>query len=124
MEWGHEREDIEERLRQICVALPEAHEGPAFNGRSSVIRKNHVCQVFTLGDGDEQSAIIIFRSKPPELDALSHAGHPFFKPRWGARVMGMVIDDCPDWNEVGELITDSYRIQTPKKLAARVNGPD
>jgi hypothetical protein len=38
--------------------------------------------------------------------------------------MGMVIDDCPDWNEVGELITDSYRIQTPKKLAARVNGPD
>jgi hypothetical protein len=122
MDWRQEREHIEERLRKICVGLPEVHEGPAFNGRSWLIRKNHFCQVFTVDEGDEQRGIIIFRSEPPELDALVHAGHPFFKPRWGARVMGMVIDDGLDWNEVAELITDSYCIQAPKKLAARVNG--
>jgi hypothetical protein len=124
MDWGQQREDVEERLRQICVALPEVHEGLAFNGRSWLIRKNHFCQVFTVGDGDEQRGIIMFRSEPPELDALIHAGHPFFKPRWGTRVMGMVIDDGLDWNEVAELITDSYCIQAPKKLAARVDVPD
>ncbi len=122
MDWGQERKDVEERLRKICVALPEVHEGPAFNGRSWLIRKNHFCQVFTVVEGHEPRGIIMFRSEPPELDALAHAGHPFFKPRWGTRVMGMVIDDGLDWNEVAELITESYRIQAPKKLAARVNG--
>lgn len=93
MDWEREREDVEERLCKICVALPEVHEGPAWNGRSWLIRNNHFCQVFTVDEGNSQRGIIIFRSKPPELDALVHAGHPFFQPGWGARVIGMVIDD-------------------------------
>jgi hypothetical protein len=38
----------------------------------------------------------------------------------GTRLIGMVIDDGLDWQEVTELITDSYCIQAPKKLAALV----
>ena len=121
MDWGQRREDVEERLRRICVASAEVHEGPAFNGRSWLIRKYHFCQVFTVDEGDQQKGIIMLRSEPPELDALVLAGHPFFKPRWGTRVMGMVIDDGLDWNEVAELIAESYCIQAPKKLAARVH---
>jgi hypothetical protein len=121
MDWGEMREQVEERLRKICVALPEVHEGPAANGRSWLIRKGHFCQVFTIDDGDSQKGIIIFRSEPPELDALAHVGHPFFKPGWGARVMCMVVDDETDWDEVAELILESYCIQAPKKLAARAN---
>jgi hypothetical protein len=34
----------------------------------------------------------------------------------------MVIDDDLDWDEVAELMTDSYCIQAPKRFAARVNG--
>ncbi len=125
MDWGQVREEVEERLAKICVALPEVHEGPAANGRSWLIRKHHFCKVFTTDDGDAQKGIIIFRSEPPELDALVHAGHPFFKPGWGARVMGMVIDAKTDWDEVAELILDSYCIQAPKKLVALVNrGPN
>ncbi|MGD9797343.1 MAG: MmcQ/YjbR family DNA-binding protein [Acidimicrobiia bacterium] len=122
MDWDRARPDVEERLHEICVALPEVHEGPAANGRSWLIRKNHFCQVFTVDEGDTQKGIIIFRSQPPELDALVHAGHPFFKPGWGARVMAMVVDDGLDWEEVAELVTDSYCIQAPRKLAARVGG--
>lgn len=121
MDWGQERDVIEERLRKICVALPEVHEGPAANGRSWLIRKNHFCQVFTIDQREERKGILIFRSEPPELDALVQSGHPFFKPGWGARVMAMVIEDDLDWDEVTELITDSYCIQAPRKLAARVN---
>jgi hypothetical protein len=61
--------------------LPEVHEGPAWNGRSWLIRKNHFCQVRTVDDGDAQKGVIIFRSQPPELDALVRSGYPFFKPR-------------------------------------------
>ena len=121
MDWSRERDTVEERFRRICLALPEVHEGPAFNGRSWLIRKSHFCQVHTVDDGDDQVGILIFRSAPPELDALVALGHPFFKPGWGSRVIGMVIGDDIDWDEVAELITDSYCIQAPKKLAALVN---
>jgi hypothetical protein len=123
MDWDQVRGEVEERLRKICVALPEVHEGPAWNGRSWLIRKNHFCQVFTIADGEAHKGVMIFRSESPELDALIHAGHPFFKPRWGTRAIGMVIDDSTDWDEVAELIIDSYCIQAPKKLAALVNRP-
>jgi hypothetical protein len=124
MDWGKARDEVEARLEKICLALPEVNEGPAWNGRSWRIRKSHFCQVFTVDDGDTQKGIMIFRSEPPELDALVHLGHPFFKPGWGSKVVGMVIDDDTDWDEMAELIVDSYCIQAPKKLAALVTGDD
>lgn len=50
-------------------------------------------------------------------------GHPFFKPDWGADVVGMVLDDGADWQEVAELLTESYRVLAPKRLAVTVDGP-
>ena len=64
-----------------------------------------------------------FRSSGPELDALSRSGHPFFRPGWGTNVVGMVLDADTDWDEVAELITESYCIMAPKKLAAAVDRP-
>jgi hypothetical protein len=121
--WQLQRHEVEERLRDICVTLPEVHEDPAWNGRGWLVRRNHFCQVFTIDDGETQKGIMIFRSEPPELDVLVNAGHPFFKPRWGKRAVGMVFDDNLDWDEVIELITDSYCIQAPRKLAALVSPP-
>lgn len=107
-------------MNAICAALPEVHEGYSPNGRSWLIRKNHFCQVFTVDDRGGPKGIMIFRSEPPEFDALVHVGHPFFKPGWGAKVIGMVLDDELDWDEITELVTDSYCIQAPKRLAAQV----
>jgi hypothetical protein len=33
--------------------------------------------------------------------------------------MGLVLDD-PDWDEVAELVTESFCVMAPKKLVARV----
>jgi hypothetical protein len=35
----------------------------------------------------------------------------------------MVLDDEVDWAEVAELVTESYRIVAPKRLAVAVHGP-
>ena len=35
----------------------------------------------------------------------------------------MLLDDDTDWIELAELLTDSYCIQAPMKLAAQVERP-
>jgi hypothetical protein len=50
-------------------------------------------------------------------------GHPFFRPGWGTNVMGMVLDEATSWDEVAELLTESYCIMAPKKLVALVDRP-
>ena len=35
----------------------------------------------------------------------------------------MLLDDDTDWEELAELLTDSYCVQAPKELAARVPRP-
>ena len=54
---------------------------------------------------------------------LIHAPHPFFYAGWGRDVIGMVLDDGTDWDEVTELMTESFCVMAPKKLVALVERP-
>jgi len=131
--WGEVRDDAEKRLAALCLSLPEVHEQALPWGRHWRVRKNHFCQIWTLDSariakwtkvppaaGDDEGGMMIFRSQPPELDALAHMGLPFFRPGWGARVICMLLDEATDWDEVEELVLDSYCIQAPQKLAKLV----
>jgi hypothetical protein len=71
----------------------------------------------------EPACVLTFRASGDELRALVSGGYPFFKAGWGDDVVVMVIDDEVDWSEVAELLTESYRILAPKRLAATVHGP-
>ncbi len=64
--------------------------------------------------------ILTFRSHGDELLALVNAGPPFLKPPWSPTVVAMVITDGTDWDEVAELVTESYRFLAPQKLARTV----
>ncbi len=66
---------------------------------------------------------LTFRSSGPELEALSASGHPFFKPVWFPDIVGMVLDDESDWEEVAELLTESYCVLAPSALVAMVDRP-
>jgi hypothetical protein len=61
-----------------------------------------------------------FRSSGAELEALRNAGHPFFLPGWFADIVGMALDAGVDWDEVAELLTESYCVLAPKKLVELV----
>ena len=56
-----------------------------------------------------------------ELHALAHMGPPFYQPQWSPTIVGMVLDDDTDWEEVTELVTESYRHCAPQKLARRLD---
>jgi hypothetical protein len=122
---------ILDQLRPICGRLPETYEELAWTGVRWRIRQRTFAHV-RIVDPDQQAAygwavvtdepicVLTFRSPGDEIDGLVRSGHPFYKPGWGDDVVGMVLDDGVDWEEVGELLTESYLVLAPKKLAALV----
>ena len=126
--------EILDRLRPICLGLPETYEEPAWVGIRWRIRTRTFAHVLTLDPDherayaraaatDEPLCVMTFRSPIEEVAGLVAGGPPFFKPDWAADVVGLVLDGPVDWQEVAELLTESYCVLAPKRLAARVTGP-
>ena len=109
-----------ERLRGMLAAFPKCLEEDAWVGVRWRVGQATVAHVF---GGEDQLFRIVFRAEPDEVVAFQHLGAPYFKAGWGGNVVGMVVDDDTDWDEVAELLTDSYCIQAPAKLAGLVERP-
>ena len=88
-------------------------------GRAPVAILSRGCCPDAAGTPD--ATVLTFRCPPDELDALTHAGPPFFKPVWFADIVGLVLDDETDWAEVAELVTESYRLLAPRTLAEQLD---
>lgn len=118
-------EEIEGRLRQLSLALPDAYEQKAWVGVRWMVRNRTFAHVLGIetADGDE-SVVMVFRSSGEEAEMLRNAGHPFFALGWGRDAIGMVLNDETDWDEVAELLTESFCVLAPKKLVALVDRPD
>jgi hypothetical protein len=121
--YGDVPDDVLRRLRAIAAALPETYEEQAWTGRRWMIRRRNFAHVFTIENEAGSTTIVMFRSSGFELDALAAAGHPFFRAGWGTNGIGMVLDDTTDWEEVRELLTESFCLLAPKKIAALVERP-
>jgi hypothetical protein len=122
-EYSDVPEEIVAPLRSACLALPEVVAEQAWAGWRWRIRARTFAQVLTLDGPHGPVTVLTFRSAGEELEVLHGAGHPFFRPGWGADTVGMVLEDGTDWDEVTELVTESYCILAPKKLAALVDRP-
>ena len=85
-----------------------------------VVQNATVAHVF---GGEDQLFRVTFRAEPDEVIALQHLGPPYFRAGWGRNVVGLVIDEGTDWEELAELLTDSYCVQAPAELAQRVRRP-
>jgi predicted DNA-binding protein (MmcQ/YjbR family) len=117
-------ESVEARLRDMCLALPDAFEQRAWKGTRWMVRTKTFAHVLGVERPNNDALVVLaFRSDGDELEVLRHAGHPFFVLGWGRNAIGMVIDDDTDWDEVGELVTDSFCVMAPKKLVALVDRP-
>ena len=114
---------IVRRVRAACAHLPEAYEEKAFAGVRWRIRGRTLVHVARVDDERGPVTFMTFHSVGEEADVLLATGDPFF-PGWGAGLVGMVLreDGTTDWEEVKELLTESYCLLAPKKLVARL-GP-
>ena len=113
------------RLRERCLALPDAWDEPAWTGHRFLVRKKNFAHVFAMCEEDGAvKTIVAVRSPDDEREALLATGHPFFLLGWGRNAVGMVLDDDTDWDEVREIVTESYCVLAPKKLVALVDRPE
>jgi hypothetical protein len=108
-----------ERLRAL-LAFPECVEETAWTGVRWRVGPATVAHVF---GGEDQRFRITFRAEPDEVMAFEHLGEPYFRTSWGRNVVGLLLDDETDWQELAELLTDSYCLQAPVSLAALVSRP-
>ena len=126
--------EIVEHLRSVCLALPEAYEESAWVGTRWRVRTKTFAHALTIDAGwppgyaraaatDGPVTVLTFESSGPELAALSEAGDPFFKPPWRPTVVGMMLATGVDWDEVAELLTESYCVLAPQKLVELVERP-
>ncbi len=117
-------EGIECRLREICSSLPDVAEQRAWKGTRWLVRRKTFASVLGVQhEGAAAFTVLSFRSEGEDLEVFRHAGHPFFMLGWGRDAVGMVLDDTTDWDEVREIITDSYCVMAPQKLVALVDRP-
>ena len=117
-------EDIVERVRTLCLALPEVTvrvDEPLTMARSTAhsfeIRRRSFCLLVARADSAGKPVpLLVLRAGPEEREALLAVGLPFFAPRAGAGRIGVLLSDDTDWDEIRELVNESYRILAPKKL--------
>ena len=129
---------ILEELRSVCLGLPEVAEEQAWVGTRWVVRKKTFAHALMLDDAWPEAyaraaeasgpaVVLTFRSSPPELEALRNGGRPFFAPPWRADEVGMLLPLAAreiDWDEIAELLTESFCVQAPKKLGSQVARPE
>ena len=107
------------RLDAILAALPTVYQERAWVGTRWRVGQATVAHVF---GGEDQLFRVVFRAELAEVMAFERSGPPYFKAGWGENVVGVVLDESTDWEELGELLTESYCVQAPRKLADQVIG--
>jgi len=109
-----------ERLRSICLALPEAVEKEAW-GDPTFRVKDKIFAMQKSGDG----RVSVWLKAPPGAQEILVGAAPetFFVPPYVGHKgwVGIRLDDDPDWTEVDGLVRRSYRLVAPKRLAARLD---
>ena len=108
------------RLDAVLTALPQCRQEDAWVGVRWRVGGATVAHVF---GGEDQRFRIVFRAEPDEVLAFEHLGEPYIRGSWGDNMVGMLLDDDTDWQEVAELLTDSYCLQAPQRLVEQVARP-
>ena len=108
-----------DRLRAICLALPEASEKEAW-GEPTFRVRDRIFAMVKVGDGRVSG----WCKAPPGSQQVLVGADPetFFVPPYVGHKgwVGVRLDSRPDWDEVAALVRRSYRLIAPKRLAALV----
>lgn len=114
-------EEALERLRSLCLALPETAEKESWGDTPTFRMRDKIFAMFAVdrrGDG----GISTWCKAPPGAQEALVGSDParFFVPPYVGHNgwIGVRLDGAVDWDEVGELVAESYGMTAPKRLAA------
>ena len=107
-----------DRLRGICLGLPETSERPS-HGAPSFFVRDKKCFVMLLDDHHGDGRFAIWCAAPPGNQELLVQADPdrFFRPPYvGHRGwLGVMLHEV-DWDELEGIVEDAFATVAPKKL--------
>jgi hypothetical protein len=110
------------RLREICLALPEAHEVEAWGEPTFRVRNKLFAMHASSGThhGAGRPGVWIASTHVSQDMVLRARPDRYFSPPYvgPSGWIGAWLDKNPLWGEIIELLRDAYRLKAPKKLAA------
>jgi predicted DNA-binding protein (MmcQ/YjbR family) len=107
-------------LRTLCLGFPEAVEKETWGHPTFRVRD----KIFATGGEGEDGVPTMSCKARSEQEALLAIGEPFFHPAYvGSKGwIGVRLGPDTDWDEIAELIEESYRSTAPKRLIAELDG--
>jgi hypothetical protein len=115
--------DPVERLRAICLALPEVSERVSHGEPAWFVAGKKT--LATLDDHHHGADHLSFWTPAPpgvQAELIEEAPEQFFRPPYvgGRGWIGVRIDRDPDWDEIAAILLDAFRLVAPKKLLAKL----
>lgn len=113
------RNSVVERLRKICLALPEANERLSHGEPTWFAGKG---KVFAMLDDHHHGAkhISVWLPQPPGVQQMlvDADSDRFFRPPYVGPNgwVGVTLDRGPDWSMIAELVRDAYVHVATRKL--------
>lgn len=118
-------EAILQRLRGLCLAFPEATEKQAWGTPTFRVRD----KLFAMWDDHHHGVehLAVWCKAPGGVQEILVGAAPqrFFVPPYVGHKgwIGVRLDVDVDWDEVRDLLQDSYLMTAPKKTAAQLQAP-
>jgi len=116
---------IIERLRRICLALPEATEQEAWSEPTWRVKAKMFAQLDDYHHGSPHCSVWLPASIEAQEALVAADPARFFRPPYVGHKgwVGVVLDTKPDWETVAELVREAYRRIAPPKLAGQLLEP-
>jgi len=115
-----------ERLRRICLSLPEVTERASHGAPTFFVKKSFLT-VWAEGHHDHTFPHL-WCAAPAGAQEMLIADNPdrIFRPPYvGPRGwIGVRLDGKPDWAQIEDLCEDAYRAVAPKRLLALLDKDD
>ncbi len=116
-------DEVLERLRAICLALPEATEKEAWGQATFRVRNKMFGMYVDNLHHDGRAALWCKAPMGVQEILVGAAPTRFFVPPYVGRNgwVGVRLTGDIDWDEIADLVADSYRMTAPKRLLARLD---
>lgn len=113
-----------DRLRALCLALPEAHEVEAWGEPTFRVRKKLFAMYASAGThhGAGRPAVWVKAAATNQAHLVQADPERYFVPPYvGVNGwVGVWLDRRPAWSEVADLLRDAYRLTAPRRLLAQL----